>query len=204
MEIRIKELLKEKNIRMADFCRATESDPATIKTALSRGSCKIATLAKYAAALHVPVWEMIYDCGVSSVGYELEEWNTPNCDNKINEMMKSRNQKDVADKMGICQSSLSMLLQRGNPGLPNIEKLATAFGIEPYELFISKEDMQREIARRKGEPVAERVVSMEQPERKPMEDSYQEDLFVQNESPASDDDMIITMGGRRYRLVPMD
>lgn len=174
MEIRIKTIMQEKGIRMADFCRATETDPATIKTMISRGSCKIATLAKYAAALCVPVWEMIYDCGVSSVGRELDQWREPNYDNKINELMQSRNQKDVAQLMGINQSSLSLLLQRGNPGLPNIEKFAYAFGIEPWELFISREDMQKEIDRRNG------ILCPETDEENIQENSSNKEVYIED------------------------
>lgn len=198
MEIRIKTIMQEKGIRMADFCRAMDTDPSSVKTMLSRGSCKIATLARYAAALRVPVWEMIYDCGVSSVGRELAKWSVPNYENRINELVQTRKQKEVAQLMGIAQSSLSMLLQRGNPGLPNIEKFAQAFGVEPWELFISREDMQKEIDRRNG-------ISATDPEpaeghtAQPNDSVVIEDLFAAEQERPSDKVQTLTIEQSKER-----
>lgn len=208
MKYRLKELLQERQIGITKFADELGVNYRSLPTK-EEFVPTLERTAMYAKALRVPIWELFYDCGVPYIDNGTDEYIVQDyqCVNeKIRQFaaLKHLTITEIGKRCGMSQSGVTNNLKSKNLSLTVVEKLCNALEVEPYELFISKEDMQREIARRKGEPVAERVVSMEQPERKPMDDSYQEDLFAQNETTASDDDMIITMGGRRYRLVPMD
>lgn len=50
---------------------------------------------------------------------------------------------ELAQKMNISQGSLSSMI-RGNLTLPTIERIAEIIGVEPYELFITKEQLAAE------------------------------------------------------------
>lgn len=212
MESRLKQLMRERGLKAESLAKLLGDSLSAVRSVMKRDISTMLIADQYAKALRIPVWELFYDCEVSAIGHELPEWSErsenyiPGCPVRISEVMREKKiqQIQLAESIGMLQPQIAKVVHSRTNSVKTLERFASALNIEPYELFISKEDMQREIARRKGEPVAERVVSMEQPERKPMEDSYQEDLFAQNETTASDDDMIITMGGRRYRLVPMD
>lgn len=55
---------------------------------------------------------------------------------RINDIIKEKGltQKDVAEKLGIAQASLSAML-KGNPTINTLEKIATVLGVSFLELF---------------------------------------------------------------------
>lgn len=55
---------------------------------------------------------------------------------RINDIMKEKGltQKDVAEKLGIAQASLSAML-KGNPTINTLEKIASVLGVPFIELF---------------------------------------------------------------------
>lgn len=58
----------------------------------------------------------------------------------------------LAQEMNISQGSLSLMIRK-NLTLPTIERIAQVLGVEPYELFITKENLMAERQRRYREVV---------------------------------------------------
>lgn len=64
---------------------------------------------------------------------------------------------ELSQRMDVSQGSLSTMI-RGNMTLPTIERIAEIIGIEPYELFITKEQLAEEKERRYRQTVPRATV----------------------------------------------
>lgn len=120
-------------------------------------SPSVSLMMRYAEALGVQAWDLIYDCGVSAVGVSGEaaplKWNTPEeLNQRIARMMRANGvtQQQAADRMGVLRESVTNYLRSKNMSLVTLMRLAKGLGVEPWELLIDREDMEREVARRRN------------------------------------------------------
>lgn len=152
MEIRIRTLIAERHMTMAQLGEKAGVDQTVINTLINRQSATLESLTKYANALCVPVWELLYDCGVSGIGNELPYWANYHPTLRIKDIMleKHLTSKALSDRTGIQPASLSRMLKSTNLGINSMEAIAKGLEVEIWELFVTRDDMAREIARRKG------------------------------------------------------
>ena len=157
MKIRIRELLQERNMTTLQLAQMAGVDQTTINTIINRESCSLATLGRYASLLNVPIWEMLWDCGVSAIGHEPEDgsWkNAPVSELRTQQLLyeKRMNKAQLARAMGVTGAAVTMMMKRiaTNTAMSVVEKLQNAFGVPVYQLFITEEEYLKEIARRKG------------------------------------------------------
>lgn len=118
----------------------------------------ISVMQKYADVFGVQIWEMIYDCGVSAYGVkgysEPLKWHTQEELNlRIADVMHRMGvtQAQLSARLGISTSLLSANLNSKSMSLLILQRLAKGLGLEPWELLIDREDMEREVARRKND-----------------------------------------------------
>lgn len=150
-------MLHERNMTTAQLAQMAGVDQTTINTIINRESCSLATLGRYASLINVPIWEMLWDCGVSAVGHEPDDdsWkNAPITSLRIDQLMynKRMNKAQLARAMGVTGAAVTMMMKRTstNTAMTVVEKLTNAFSVPVYQLFISEEEYIQEIARRKG------------------------------------------------------
>lgn len=58
--------------------------------------------------------------------------------------------KGLAEKMGVNRSTLVNNIDAKNPTMSTLEPIAAALGVEVWELFISREELEAERERRKS------------------------------------------------------
>lgn len=68
---------------------------------------------------------------------------------RVKEILKQRGMRslDLAAKIGVTQGTLSKVIQ-DNPTTDVIERIAAALGVEPFELFVTREEIEDERKRR--------------------------------------------------------
>lgn len=117
----------------------------------------IKVMQKYADVFGVEVWDMIYDCGAPAVGVRGKaatlKWQTQEELNAhIAEILNSKgvSQAQLSAKLGISTSLMSANLSSKNMSLLILMRVASGLGVEPWELLIDREDMEREVARRRN------------------------------------------------------
>ena len=152
MEIRIRTLIAERHMTMAQLGEKAGVDQTVINTLINRQSATLESLTKYANALCVPVWELLYDCGVSGVGKELPFYASLKPSLRIKEIMTEKHitARTIADRTGMLPPNISRMLKSTNLGINSMEAFAKGLEVEIWELFVTRDDMAREIARRKG------------------------------------------------------
>lgn len=71
---------------------------------------------------------------------------------RVNELLRERgmNNKQLAEKIGWPAAQLCINLKSDNPRLSTLEVLARGLGIEVWELFIGREELEAERERRKS------------------------------------------------------
>lgn len=149
METRLRYLLQERGMTKAEFARQMHIIPQNVN-AIMKDRASMVTLIASARVLRVPIWELFYDCGYSCVGIELNEWSE-NPTNRIKYIMSSKkiSQKDLADKIGVTQSSVCLTIKNGSYKLSTLEAFAKGLDVPIWELFVTPDGMRREIERRK-------------------------------------------------------
>lgn len=157
MKIRIRELLHERNMTTAQLAQMAGVNQTTINTIINRESCSLDTLCRYATLINVPIWELLWDCGVSAIGHEPDDdsWRNATVTSlRIEQLMyeKRMNKAQLARAMGVTGAAVTMMMKRtsNNTAMTVVEKLTNAFSIPVYQLFISEDEYLQEIARRKG------------------------------------------------------
>jgi len=137
----------------------TGVNKTVIFSMISRKSATLESLTKYANVLRVPVWELLYDCGTPCVGKELESWSDQKPELRIKEIMNSKRitSKIISERTGMKQPNISKSLNKYNMNISSIENFAKGLDVPVWELFVSREEMAAEIARRRGNECSPRV-----------------------------------------------
>lgn len=156
MEIRIKEILSQKRMTVSELAVKVGKSQGVISSVIKRNSCKIDKLSEYAKALNVPVWEMITDKYAITPcdGYVAPTWKEQN---RLKELLKEKGltQVQTASLLDTNQATICSILKQTNLNLSTVEEYSKALGIEPWLLFVSPQEIEEDMARRKGqEPAA--------------------------------------------------
>lgn len=157
METRVKELMQERGLRASDVAARVGQPVAVVSNELSRGLTSVPSVAKYARALRVPVWELLHRPVVSAMGKELAAWSEPSDDKgaptRIGAIMRERGltQLQVAERMGAIRQNVNKWVTSTKLNLSTLQAFATALEIDAerlYLLFVSQEEYDAEMARR--------------------------------------------------------
>ena len=157
METRVKELMQERGLRASDVAARVGQPVAVVSNELSRGLTSVPSVAKYARALRVPVWELLHRPVVSAMGKELAAWSEPSDDKgaptRIGAIMRERGltQLQVAERMGAIRQNVNKWVTSTKLNLSTLQSFATALEIDAehlYLMFISQEEYDAEMARR--------------------------------------------------------
>lgn len=157
METRVKELMQERGLRASDVAARVGQPVAVVSNELSRGLTSVPSVAKYARALRVPVWELLHRPVVSAMGKELAAWSEPSDDKgaatRIGAIMRERGltQLQVAERMGAIRQNVNKWVTSTKLNLSTLQSFATALEIDAehlYLLFVSQEEYDREMERR--------------------------------------------------------
>lgn len=72
---------------------------------------------------------------------------------KIKEIIKSKGLtlQDVADKIGVARMTLANTLQKNNPTISTLEKIADALGVSVFDLF--EDDRVTSVCPHCGKPI---------------------------------------------------
>lgn len=118
----------------------------TVRTTLSRDLANMSAILKFATALRVPVWEM-FVAMPRVISYPQEHYTFANDYMKqcMAAAMRHRGmtQQQLADAVGKKQAFVARVLSEGNPTLATIEAFCRAMNIEVWELFISREELDK-------------------------------------------------------------
>lgn len=157
METRVKELMHERGLRASDVAARVGQPVAVVSNELSRGLTSVPSVAKYARALRVPVWELLHRPMVSAMGKELAAWSEPSDDKgaatRIGAIMRERRltQLQVAERMGAIRQNVNKWVTSTKLNLSTLQAFATALEIDAdrlYLLFVSQEEYDAEMERR--------------------------------------------------------
>lgn len=157
METRVKELIQERGLRASDVAARVGQPVAVVSNELSRGLTSVPSVAKYARALRVPVWELLHRPVVSAMGKELAAWSVPSDERgaatRIGAIMRERGltQLQVAERMGAIRQNVNKWVTSTKLNLSTLQAFATALEIDAerlYLLFVSQEEYDAEMARR--------------------------------------------------------
>lgn len=150
METRLRVLLNERGMtaqQLADLVGCTKGG---IDSVMHRGVSTITKAKIYAMALKVHVWELFMEPEVSAIGHPVTEWST---ETRIEELLNERGIKqiDIAAKMGKQQNAVSKYVHADNLSMTLLEEFAAELNLPVWQLLISPEDYEREMAKRRGE-----------------------------------------------------
>lgn len=164
METRLRALLDERGMtaqQLADMVGCTKGG---IDSVMHRGVSTITKAKIYAMVLKVHVWELFMEPEISAIGHPVTEWST---ETRIEELLNERGIKqiDIAAKMGKKQNAVSKYVHADNLSMTLLEEFAAELNLPVWQLLISPEDYEREMAKRRGEvsePAAQTTVAEEQ------------------------------------------
>lgn len=155
MLFRLREILLSKNITFSSFAARLDMPPASL--AVTEKFCPaLATMQRYADELKMPVWELVYDCGVQTNEPYIRPEDDIQIDDRVIERMqtllaeKHMNMRKLAIAMDITQQSLGQAIKRKKLTLKTVEKMAAGLGVEPWQLFATPEEVRGEVLRRKA------------------------------------------------------
>lgn len=153
MALRIKEVIKQKGITISEFAESLGQGQAVVSSIIRRNSCKMDKLNEYAVALNVPIWELMTDkfAYPAPSDYMAPTWSVQN---RLDIIMKELklNQAKLSQKLGMTPAAVSKCLKQDNLNFSSAEEYAQALGIDPWLLFVSQQEIDEDVARRKGEP----------------------------------------------------
>lgn len=151
--------MQERGLRASEVAARVGQPVAVVSNELSRGLTSVPSVAKYARALRVPVWELLCTPVVSAMGKELAAWSVPSDDKgaatRIGAIMRERGltQLQVAERMGAIRQNVNKWVTSTKLNLSTLQAFATALEIDEehlYLLFITQEDYDAEMVRRVG------------------------------------------------------
>ena len=157
MDTRVRELMRERGLTQLQVAERVGQPVSVVSNELSRGLKSVPSVAKYARALRVPVWELLHKPVVSAMGKELATWSVPSDDKgaptRIVEIMRERGltQLQVAERMGAIRQNVNKWVTSTKLNLSTLQSMATALEIDDehlYLLFISQADYDAEMERR--------------------------------------------------------
>ena len=149
--------MRERGLRASDVAARVGQPVSVVSNELSRGLTSVPSVAKYARALRVPVWELLHKPVVSAMGKELAAWSEPSDDKgaptRIGAIMRERGltQLHVAERMGAIRQNVNKWVTSTKLNLSTLQAIATALEIDDehlYLLFISQADYDAEMERR--------------------------------------------------------
>lgn len=160
MKTRLQELMKERGLTAKQLGERIGLKVGGVQAAVFRDLSSVSSAVRYAKGLHVPLWEMFYDCGASAIGCEQKEWQQMDEEiipHRIVTILNERGmtQLDLARGVGMAQSGMSKLLKTGTMTSKTIDEICAFLNVKPHELFITPEALAAECNRRKalrGEP----------------------------------------------------
>lgn len=155
METRLREILKEKGLSANAFAAQMGMAPSGLPLN-GTFAPTVEKLQHIATHLHVATWELFYDCQKTLAPATEEPDQRIVVQNRITDLLRSKglSKTETARRMGVSLPSFTLTI-KNNMSTKTIEKLCAAISVEPWELFISREDLEREIAERSGEKPAQ-------------------------------------------------
>ena len=138
--------MQQRSISVKQLSTALDMDEHTVRTTLSRDLANMNAILKFAAALRVPVWEM-FVAVPHVISYPRECYTF--ADDYMKQCMATAlrhsgmTQQQLADTMGKKQAFVARVMSEGNPTLATTEALCRAMNIEVWELFISREELDK-------------------------------------------------------------
>lgn len=144
IEIRLREILKQRGISIKSFASHLGVGPNSLPISVTF-SPSLSNLQRYAEALNIPAVELVHEPDTPTPAYD----GMNHCDaepidvfvmSRIMEEMRMQKltQKQVAERMGVSVQSYSQTLKKNKMSTATLDKIATALGVEPWTLFVSR------------------------------------------------------------------
>lgn len=149
MKIYLAEILAERHITAAEFAKHMGVTRNSLPI-VSGYSPTVEKLQSYADRLGIPTWELLRPCEVADPEpYHRTEETSAIVTRHIEQRLRvlGWNKKTAAEKAGISAPAFVSALKRNMSGAL-IDKIAAALQVEPWELFITREEYDAECARR--------------------------------------------------------
>lgn len=155
MLFRLREILLSKNISFTSFAVRMNMAPSSLAVT-DKFSPSLATMQRYADELQIPIWELVYDCGVPISSPYVRTANEMAIEDKvvkrIQKLMAARNLnvRRLALSVGVTAQALGQMLKRRKMSLKSIESIAAGLSVMPWELLATPEEVRGEVLRRKA------------------------------------------------------
>lgn len=144
IEIRLREILKQRGISIKAFADKLGVGPNSLPISVAF-SPSLSSLQRYAEALNIPAVELVHEPEAPTPAYD----GMNHCDaepidvfvmSRIMDEMRQQKltQKQVAERMGVSVQSYSQTLKKNKMSTATLDKIATALGVEPWTLFVSR------------------------------------------------------------------